>query len=211
MLLCSGVPPVPPLRTVGALLGWGSPSPFPPLEATHVKCARPFRGELRLDLSSDRFPRRVRALWVFVPPPLPSSVPLFPPWLHSRPIRRSPLRWHDLPPLPPTLVCCTRGEGACHFQTWRRGCRPSGLAGAPCHHRPPPSPSSRLAPPLVCPYARRRRRWILPPWLLGRWVGFCLLPPVPGPSSPRWSWDAIRDPGVSNPPGPSTTLGVSAA
>ena len=54
-----------------ALLGGGSPSPFPPSSAARVRRARPFGGGPLLRLSIGLFPLQALSPGVFVPPLLP--------------------------------------------------------------------------------------------------------------------------------------------
>ena len=112
----------------------------------------------------------------FRPPPLPSSVPLFPPRPHGRPLYWWPPCWLDLTLLHLTPVCRTCGAQVRCFWTCRRW---NALVGSPHHLHPPPYPSLRSAPPLICPSVLCCRRWIIAPWLLGRWLGFRPLPPAP--------------------------------
>ena len=66
--MCSGVPPVPPLRVVGAHCWVGDlPPPPPPLAASHVKRVQPFWGGALLRLSSVGILRWARALGFLVP------------------------------------------------------------------------------------------------------------------------------------------------
>ena len=179
MLLCSGVPPVPSLRAVGARFWVGVPPPILPLGGrSRLARATVWGGGSPPSLFC-RAPAPSARAWVFRPPPPPKSVPRCGPWLHGRPLLMRAPCWPDLFLTPLTPVSCTRGAQARRAWTWRRWRHRSTLAGALRRRLLPPSPSPRPAPPSCRFMPCRLRRRALAPWLLGRWVGFRPLPPAP--------------------------------
>ena len=115
--------------------------------------------------------------WEFRPPPSPAGSSRCGLWSHGRPLPSQALLWLDLPPTPPPL-CCTHNTGACRFWLWLQLRQWSVRVGALCRQLPTPCPFPRPASLLHLFTPRRLRHWSVAPCFLGRWVGFCPLPPA---------------------------------